>query len=388
MKFHLLIFLVKHDRVLLLYALNNRLLCFIESLTSILDFALCDDLIISKQVAQLRYFVLFGAHLGLPQLLILHLLLLPAMLCSVEFFNCAVTLGLCNLALLLHLLHQLENLLDFIQVLLGSDCGSHVLVCEERALQELPDGAVVVGCARLRLVRGSHARRVLWLLQRGPVSLAQRQIVDREKRLLGLSIRPIARHVGSVVGLVCAVRQYRWLNLVDCHLRQRRLLICIEGSTAAFTERNLHERGELGLELLLQVASIAELRVGGLHVDLRVVRRLQHHCRRPGRRQAHRPINESTRCQIALRATLVLRLVIFPQRLASVLLNLALLTATIATIPALIKGLLLEHLHGLLELLNLLLHLHLAVCKLLRVASVAAPLLRSSLGWTPVFGLR
>ena len=83
----------------------------------------------------------------------------------------------------------------------------------------------------------------------------------------------------------------------------------------------------------------------------------------------------------------MLRLAVFPQRLAAILLNLALLAATVATFSALIKWLLFKHLHGLLELLNLLLYLHLSVRKLLRVARLAASLLRPPLGWTSVLGL-
>ena len=158
MELHLLVFLVEHDRVLLFDALHNRLFCFVKSLSGILDLAFSDDLIVSKQVSQLRYLVFFGAHLGLPQLLILTLLVFPAMLSSVEFFHGAVTLGLCNLALLLHLLHQLEDSLDFIEVLLGSDRGSHVFICEERAMQKLSNRAVVVCCSCLGLVRGRHGR--------------------------------------------------------------------------------------------------------------------------------------------------------------------------------------------------------------------------------------
>ena len=75
------------------------------------------------------------------------------------------------------------------------------------------------------------------------------------------------------------MRLDRWLNLVASSLRQSRWLICVEGSTSALAERDLHEGRELGLELLLQVARIAELGVGGLHVDLGVVWRLQHHRR-------------------------------------------------------------------------------------------------------------
>ena len=106
--------------------------------------SLGNHLIVRQNISQLGDLKVFRLYPGLPHLFSGSFFVFRPCDHLSELIHGTVTLRLSNPALLLHLLHELEDTLDFFKVLFGSSSRCQRLIRQQGSLQKLPDRALMV----------------------------------------------------------------------------------------------------------------------------------------------------------------------------------------------------------------------------------------------------